>query len=125
MILLDSSILIEFFRKKDKKKTSFYRLSESYNDLLISSISYYELGIGNRKSHYDFWTELCENLYVLPFDKECSKNAIEIYQDLLKANKIIDIADILIGATALTHEIPIATLNIKHFERITKLEILR
>lgn len=54
MILLDSSILIELFRKKDKKKTTFYRLSEEYNELFISSITYYEIGVGNRKSHYDY-----------------------------------------------------------------------
>lgn len=37
---------------------------------------------------------------------------------------MIDLADILIGATALTHDIPLATLNIKHFERIKGLEII-
>jgi len=48
MILLDSSILIELFRKKDKEKTIFYSLSQSYSDLCISSITYYEIGVGNR-----------------------------------------------------------------------------
>ena len=58
MILLDSSILIELFRKKDKKKTLFYNLSQSAKDLSISTITYYEIGIGNRKSHFDFWDSL-------------------------------------------------------------------
>ena len=124
MILLDSSILIELFRKKDKKKTLFYNLSQSDKNLSISTITYYEIGIGNRKSHFDFWDSLCENLTVIPFDKTCSDTAITIYLDLLKKNKMIDLADILIGATALTHNIPIATLNVKHFERIKDLEIL-
>ena len=47
MILLDSSILIDLFRKKDKEKTQFYLLSQSYSDLCISSITYYEIGVGN------------------------------------------------------------------------------
>jgi tRNA(fMet)-specific endonuclease VapC len=64
-------------------------------------------------------------LRILPFDKECSDNAITIYLELLKANKMIDLADILIGATALTHNIPIATLNDKHFSRIIGLEIVK
>jgi len=54
MILLDSSILIEMFRKKDKEKTLFYSLSQTSDDLCISSITYYEIGIGNRKSHADY-----------------------------------------------------------------------
>jgi len=124
MILLDSSVLIELFRKKDKKKTLFYILSQSNKDLCISSITYYEIGIGNRKSHFEYWDTLTENLTVIPFDKACSISAIEIYLNLLGTNKMIDLADLLIGATALTHNIPIATLNIKHFERIKGLEII-
>ena len=125
MILLDSSILIELFRKKDKEKTLFYSLAKTYKILCISWITYYEIGIGNRKTHSDYWEKLSEKLRILSFDKECSDNAITIYLDLLKANKMIDLADILIGATALTHNIPIATLNDKHFNRIKKLEIIK
>ena len=124
MILLDSSILIELFRKREKDNTQFFGLTKTYKSLCISSITYYEIGIGNRKSYADYWEELCENLHILPFDKQCSDNAISIYLDLLKANKMIDLAEILIGATALTHNLPIATLNDKHFTRIKGLEII-
>ncbi len=125
MILLDSSVLIELFRKKYKEKTFFYSIAKKYENLSISSITHYEIGIGNRASHLAYWESLCENLQTLPFDKECSDKAIDIYLDLLKANKVIDLADIFIGATALTHNIPIATLNEKHFIRIKGLEIIR
>jgi predicted nucleic acid-binding protein len=124
MILLDSSVVIELFRKKDKKKTLFYSISQSYSDLCISSITYYEVGIGNRKSHFNYWKKLSDKLTVIPFDKACSITAISIYTDLKSTNKMIDFADILIGATALTHNIPIATLNTKHFQRINKLELI-
>jgi predicted nucleic acid-binding protein len=125
MILLDSSVLIELFRKKDKSMTLFYKLSQSEADLCISSISYYEIGIGNRKSHFEYWEELSGNLTVLPFDKACSMTAIGIYLDLLRTNNMIDLADLLIGAAALTHRIPIAILNIKHFERISDLKTIK
>ena len=125
MILLDSSVLIELFRKKDKEKTLFYSLTKTNKVFYISSITYYEIGIGNRKAHFDFWEKLCENLHILSFDIECSDTAIAIYHNLKKDNKIIDLADILIGATALTHNMPIATLNDKHFSRITGLDIIK
>ena len=125
MILLDSSILIELFRKKDKEKTFFYSLSQIHKEFYISSVTNYEIGIGNRKSHSDFWESLSEKLSTIPFDKACSNNAVTIYLELLKANRMIDLADILIGATAITFKIPIATLNIKHFTRINGLEILK
>ncbi|WP_418884486.1 type II toxin-antitoxin system VapC family toxin [Cognataquiflexum rubidum] len=44
--------------------------------------------------------------------------AIEVYASLKKQNKLIDLADLLIGATAKNHRIPLATLNKKHFQRI-------
>jgi predicted nucleic acid-binding protein len=124
MILLDSSILIELFRKKDKAQSRFYSIASTNKTLCISTITYYEIGIGNRKIHSDYWEKLCDNLLVLPFDKACSNNAITIYLNLLKTNNMIDLADILIGATALTHDIPIATLNDKHFARINGLGII-
>ena len=36
MILLDTSVLIEMFRVKDKQSTFFYRLSTDNNDFAIS-----------------------------------------------------------------------------------------
>ena len=125
MILLDSSILIDLFRKKNKAKTCFYDLTKNYKDFCISTITNYEIGIGNRKSHYEFWERLKNSLQVLPFDEACSDNAIEIYLNLLKKNQLIDLADILIGATAITHNIPVAILNDKHFKRIQGLEIIQ
>jgi len=64
-------------------------------------------------------------LRVIPFDKACSNCAVTIYLDLLKANKMIDLADILIGATAVAYNIPIATLNVKYFDRIEGLKIIK
>ncbi|MEI6141109.1 MAG: type II toxin-antitoxin system VapC family toxin [Mariniphaga sp.] len=112
MILLDSSVLIDLFRKKEKDKTLFYRLSQAYSGLSISSVSYYEIGIGNRNAHTLHWEALSENLSVIPFDRKCADSAVRIYLELLRVNKMIDLADILIGATAVAHDIPIATLNI-------------
>lgn len=124
MILLDSSILIELFRKQIKEKTVFYKLAQTESDFCISSVTHYEIGLGNKKSHYQFWNKLHNSLSVIPFDKACSATAIEIYLELKNKNKIIDIADIWIAATAKTHNIKIATLNHKHFSRISGLKII-
>jgi len=125
MVVLDSSVLIELFRKKDKQNTFFYQISNLHTELSISAITYYEVGVGNKKSHSDYWDRLCESLTIIPFDKACSDSAIKIYIELLKKNKMIDLADILIGATAMAYEMPIATLNYKHFERIDNLNLIR
>ena len=124
MILLDSSILIELFRKKDKAKTICFKLLQKDKSFAISTITYYEIGIGNRKSHWDYWKLLSSQFTIIPFDKRCSDTAIQIYFDLIKRNKMIDLADLFIGATARANFLPISTLNLKHFERINNLEII-
>lgn len=60
MIVLDSSVLIDFFRKKNKEKTFFAGLSKQYKILSISSVTYYEVGIGNRNTHFDYRNNLSE-----------------------------------------------------------------
>jgi tRNA(fMet)-specific endonuclease VapC len=124
-LLLDSSIVIELFRKKDKESSSFYVLSNKNYELCISSITNYEVGIGNRKSHTEYWESLKENLRILPFNHNCSEEAITIYLKLLRENQMIDLADILIAATAITFNMPFATLNKKHFDRIKNLEMIK
>ncbi len=125
MILLDTSVLIELFRKKNKEQTLFYKVSQQDKELAISTITNYEIGIGNKQSHATYWAHLSQQLTILPFDRLCSENAINIYSDLSQKNKLLDLADLLIGATAITHQIPIATLNVKHFERISGLEVIQ
>jgi predicted nucleic acid-binding protein len=49
IILLDTSILIEHFRKKDKSKTTLYKLSEKNYRFSISTVTYYEIFIGWEK----------------------------------------------------------------------------
>ncbi len=38
---------------------------------------------------------------------------------------MIDLADLLIAATAKSHKIPLATINIKHFSRVRGLKLLK
>jgi predicted nucleic acid-binding protein len=124
-MLLDSSVLIELFRKRNKQKTLFYRLAQKENDFFISSITSYEIGIGNRARHQNYWASISQHLTVLPFDKSCAEEAISIHFDLSQRNQLIDLADLFIAATAYAHNFPIATLNVKHFERVRGLRLFQ
>ncbi len=61
---------------------------------------------------------------ILSFDKACADAAIQVSQSLNKKGKNIDFADLCIGATALAHNLSIATLNIKHFSMIEGLRVI-
>ncbi len=119
IIFVDTSVLIDYYRKKDKSKTFFFKLTQSYTIFMVSAITEYEIYIGNVSTdQLNFWNEFFKRITVLPFDSETDKIAVKIYQELKKKNKLIDIPDILIAATALKNKLAFATLNRKHFDRI-------
>ena len=125
MILLDTSVLIEMFRVKDKTATFFYRLSNGNNDFAISILTHYEIFRGSNSVQDTFWTNFLKNIKVIPFDLISSNKAIEIYKLLKTQNQMIDLADLLIAATAIAHNFDLATLNLKHFSKISNLRILK
>jgi tRNA(fMet)-specific endonuclease VapC len=52
------------------------------------------------------------------------KDKSEIYHNLRRRNLIIEFRDIFIGATAITFQLPIKTLNQDHFQRIEFLDLI-
>lgn len=120
--LVDSSIFIDYFRKREKSKTILYKLSKNFN-VVTSAICHFEIFTGVKESDLVFVNKLFEDIEVIPFNKECAFKASEIYKTLKKKNKIIEFRDIFIGATAIVYNLELSTLNKKHFERIDDIRI--
>jgi tRNA(fMet)-specific endonuclease VapC len=122
-MVVDTSIFIEYLRAKDKKKSTLFTIPDA-TQLYISSVTMYELLMGatdeNKQKDIKLLTE---DLPVLPFDESVSKKAAEIYHQLRLDNNMIEFRDIFIAATCLVFELPLKTLNKKHFERIKGLII--
>jgi len=49
IVLLDTSILIDYFRKKDKTKTMFYQLADDFDEYKISAVTEYEIYSGTNE----------------------------------------------------------------------------
>ncbi|MFI5162927.1 MAG: type II toxin-antitoxin system VapC family toxin [Sphingobacteriales bacterium] len=124
VVLLDTSILIEYYRKKDKTKSTLFHLAKTYSAFAVSAVTHFEIYTGNPADKLDFWNSFFSTISILPFNAEISIEAANIDTALKKARKQIAIADLFIAATASFHNLPLATLNKKHFERIGKLEVL-
>lgn len=124
IICLDTSILIDFFRKQLKEKSTFFKLTKMYHLFAVSIITEYEIMIGAKAEDTKFWTNFFGRVTILPFDEQANITAIEITKQLKKTNTLIEIPDIFIAATALSKRMKIATLNKKHFERISGLELI-
>ena len=121
-VLVDTSIFIEYFRKEKKKNTKLYLLREEGYEIVTSSICYFEYMSGSKNGEFD--TILFKNIAVIDFDKEQAYIASQTFKDLKQRNALIEFRDILISSSAIALDIPLATLNQKHFERIEDLKLL-
>lgn len=65
-----------------------------------------------------------KSFVVLSFDRSYAETAIGLVQQLTRSDRMIDLADLMIGATAQTHGIPLETFNVRHFERLDGLTIV-
>lgn len=101
-----------------------FQLTQQNYTFAVSVIVKFEIYSGSTASQIPFWDAVFSNLQVISLDENVTNRAVEIYKDLKKRNKIIEIADLLIGATAKAHDLKLATLNKKHFERIDDLTLL-
>jgi len=124
IVLLDTSILIDHYRKTDKTKSALFQLYKVYSEFSVSVITHYEIYVGAHADQIEIWDDIFKKFQVLPVDINVVRTATDLNKTLKKSSKLIDIADLLIAATALTHNYPLATLNKKHFNPIKDLELI-
>jgi tRNA(fMet)-specific endonuclease VapC len=124
IILVDTSILIDYFRKPDKTKSKLISLIRTGYRFQISSITEYEIFAGSTPTQQGFWEELLKKTEVLSFNKGTAQIAVQLNSDLKVKRQQIAIADLFIAAIAIENNIAFATLNLKHFDRIAQLKIV-
>jgi tRNA(fMet)-specific endonuclease VapC len=123
-MVIDTNIFIEYLRKLDKSKTSLAQLPPT-TVLHVSSITVFELYVGaNTPERVEMAESILQNVIVLPFSNEIAQAAGLLYDHLQRIGQKLEFRDVMIAATAIYHNLPIKTLNFKHFERIPDLKII-
>ena len=120
IVLADTSLLIDFFRKSDKSKSQLISLIREGYTFCICVITEYEIYSGATESQLDYWQEFLRKIDVIHLDQSAVK-AVNINNQLKAKRKQIDLADLFIAAIAISNDLPVATLNKKHFSRIESL----
>lgn len=121
-ILIDTSIIIDFLRQKDKKNTLLYCFGRQkyqlYASIITHAESYAGKSIWENKQALEILEKLFSNIKILPLEEKISKKAGRI-----SAKNGLEIVDAIIAATALSSELDLATLNIKDFKKIKGLKL--
>jgi predicted nucleic acid-binding protein len=121
--IADTSLLIDYFRGVEKARF----LGTAYEEGIvhIPAIVRYELlcGVRNPK-HSKQRQRFLQYCPALDLTAEIADKAAELFTALRTGGRTTDNEDILIAATAIIHELPVATLNRAHFEGIPGLQII-
>jgi tRNA(fMet)-specific endonuclease VapC len=115
--------LIDFYRKSDKNNALWIKMTRLGYRFSISIITKYEIYCGAKPEQRAFWDSVLRHVDILTLDEICIDTAVLLNTDLKQKNKRIELADLLIAATAVSNELPLLTFNNKHFSRVTSLEI--
>lgn len=97
------------------------------NEIFINAVTYYEIYRGllfvDNHSKLKIFKEMCNIFGILELNKDILEKAAKIYADLRKKGKLIEDADIFIGAISIWYNSILITNNEKHFKRIEGLKI--
>ena len=122
-VLIDTSVIIDFLRKKKKKDSLLWKVREN-NQCYLSVITLFELyaGATSDEKQADVG-KIAAWITPVEIDAVIAANAAMYYRNLRVQNRILEFRDLFIAATAVHHHFQLATLNAKHFKRIKDLTL--
>ena len=122
-ILIDTDIVIEYLRSKDKSSTEMIGLMQEH-ELFLSSISEFELYLDAKTAcHKNDLEMIFSDVDVIPFDFGCGKIAASIWKDIQLRHQHLEIKDIFIASIAISNGLWLYTFNKKHFQGIENLKL--
>ena len=122
-MLIDTDVLIWYMRGNENA----YQVVENSNIFSISVVTYMELvqGLRNKKELNHLRKALHGwNAQILYISEEISAKAM-FYVEQHFLSHSMQLADALIGATAIAYGLPILTGNNKHYKVLKNLEIIK
>lgn len=123
-LCLDTGLLIAFLKGREPGASAVAHAVRT-SSCFVTSITVYELlfGVSRAKRHIGE-EELLGILSTLPLDDAAARRAAVIHDSLIRSGSDIGIKDVLIAAICLEQQLPILTLNERHFHRVSGLRVL-
>ena len=123
-LCFDTSAIIAFLKNRQPGADAVEKAVHDY-ECCVTAITVYELMFGMRRAQRNIGEDALLGLMdVLPFDDAAARLAAEIHDALVSRNEDIGIKDVLIGAICSQCDVPLLTLNQRHFSRIPGLVVL-
>ena len=122
--LVDANVLSDPTKPAPNSKVLDW-LSANERNLVVDSIILGELGIGilalprgSKRRQLEQWFDaLVQTIECLPWDFAISRRWAKLVVDLKQKGKTMPLLDGMIAATALQHDLTIATRNVRDFKK--------
>jgi len=122
--ILDSTMLIHHARTRNKRNSFFSRsLLVYYPNLSVISIYEIEFGALRARRASDIET-LQVSFNILALTEQIARRAAALEASLVHQNLQIGIKDTFIAATCLVYDLPLLTVNLRHFNRVEGLQLI-
>lgn len=117
-VLIDSDIIIWWLRNNEKVIAQLKKLHAEY-PLFTTPVTVAEIWSGARKNEENTISDIFQSIEVLTIDKETGKLAGGFVNTYGKSHSV-ELADSLIAATVIIHDLKIWTMNLKHYPMLKK-----
>jgi predicted nucleic acid-binding protein len=77
-LMVDSTILIDYFRKTDKNNSRLVNHFQTFDTLFISSVTEFEVINGATHAHLQFWNQMLTRVHGLTLDTINRKDFVHI-----------------------------------------------
>ena len=134
-LVLDSGVLIAAERGARPVSELLASLAHDHEEteIVLSSITVIELEHGFHRAttpemarkRRDYLDTVFAGIPIEPFTRDMAQTAAKIDAEARQAGRTIPFADLLIGVTALCFGYAVGTLNLRHFQMIPNLTVIR
>ena len=123
-LCIDTGPVIAFLKGPDPGASAVEHAVRTL-DCFVTVITAYELLFGVARARRHIGEDaLLGTLQTLPLDIMAARRAAQLHDELIRRNQDIGIKDVLIAAICLEHQLPLLTLNERHFERVPGLTVV-
>jgi len=128
-ILLDTSVYSQPIKKKPLQRVIDHWKAYEEKDYAVSAICelevLYGLHLAASERLWNAYRRILKGRFpILAFDEACAQRYAELQAAQAKSGRTRPAFDLMIAATALTHELALATCNAADFEGLPDLRVL-
>ena len=122
--IVDTSGLIAYLRKEPPGELVLTLLEEE--NVFVPAVCVFELLAGVRlDKHLQQRRQLLDLTEIVEMDRNIAEHAAELFTELRSKGITIDNEDLIIAATSVILDMPLLTVNKKHFNYIKDLDMVK